>query len=189
MDDKAKKAALRWWQSMMLPPTELQQLQIHPAPTVYKAQLRRCDTPEAAMLTEGFKALWFSLPEDITGCDNKRILAQSMECWAAITAALVHVKTDTKRDIAYEAGRKEEGDKSAVSELRFRKLQNARTPEELLQRLRRILHQIKGKVSPAQLMDDIDRWFREQNAFKPRKADKRIAVRWAMSYYRAAAGK
>lgn len=186
MDEKAKKAAQRWWQAMMLSPAELRQLHIPPAPSVYKAQLRRCSTPEAAMLTEGFRALWYSLPEEITEQED-RILARNMECWATIAVALVNVKTDTKRDIAYEAGRKGEGDRSIVSELRFSQLQNAKSPEEFLRRLRRILHQIKGKASPKQLMADIDQWFREHNAFKPRKADKRIAVRWAMSYYQAAA--
>lgn len=185
----AKKAAYRWWQSMMLSPAELQPHHIPPAPTVYKARLRRCATPEAAMLTEGFKALWFSLPVEIFDQQRGDIVDRNMECWATIAAALVNVKTDTKRDIAYEAGKKEEGDKSLVSELRFRKLQNAKTPEEFLWRLRRILHQIKGKVSPEQLIDDISQWFAEHNRFIPRKADKRIAVRWAMSYYRAAAAR
>lgn len=189
MDQQAKKAAYRWWQSMVLSPAELQQLHILPAPTVYKARLRRCATPEAAMLTEGFKALWFLLPEEITEQEKDYIAAQNMECWASIAAALVNVKTDTKRDIAYEAGKKVEGDKSVVSELRFNQLQNAQTSEEFLRRLRRILHQIKGKVSPEQLIDDIDQWVREHYSFRPRKAEKRIAVRWAMSYYRAAAGK
>lgn len=189
MDQKAKKAALHWWQSMMLSPAELKQLHVYPAPTVYKAQLRRCATPEAAMLTEGFRALWYSLPKEITEHENGCIAEQNMECWATIAAILVHVKNDTKGDIAYEAGKKGEGDKPLVSELRFGRLQNARTPEEFLRNVCRILHQIKGTVSVEQLIVDIHQWFWEHNSFKLRQAGKRIMVRWAMSYYGASSAR
>ena len=36
---------------------------------------------------------------------------------------------------------------------------------------------------------DIEQWFKEHNTLRPRKADKRIAVQWAMDYYRAASKK
>jgi CRISPR system Cascade subunit CasB len=73
-----------------------------------------------------------------------------------------------------------------VSELRFSQLQNSKTPDEFLRRMRRILKQINGEVSVEELGNDIEQWFFEHNQFRPRKAEKRISVRWAMDYYRAA---
>ena len=197
MERQSQKAVFRWWQSIMLGPAELKEKHIRPAPTEYKARLRRCATPEAVMLTDGFKALWFSLPDEIIASDDERSLAKSMECWATVAAALVYVRPGTvdgggkarAGNIAYEAGRKRDGDKSRVSELRFAQLQNARTPEEFLRRLRRILQQLNGAVSPESLICDIANWFAEHNSLRPRKADKRIAIQWAISYYRAAMAK
>jgi CRISPR system Cascade subunit CasB len=100
-------------------------------------------------------------------------------CW-------VHVRKDTKQKFAFQAGRKTDGDKSVVSELRFSQLQNSKTPDEFLRRMRRILKQINGEVSVEELGNDIEQWFFEHNQFRPRKAEKRISVRWAMDYYRAA---
>ncbi len=185
MEYKAKMATRRWWQSMLLSPSELEKWHIQPSPSGNKAQLRRCDSAEAAMLTEGFRALWLSLPNEITQGSDPKILLR----WATIAAALVHVKPGSEKGIASEAGKKGDGDKSVVSELRFAQLQNAKTPEEFLRRIRRILQQLKGVVSPESLADDIEQWFVERDQFRPRKAEKRIIVRWAMDYYRAASSK
>mgnify|MGYP000263802068 CR=1 FL=1 len=182
MDTDSKSATLRWWQSMMLSSAELTAKHIKPAPSAYKARLRRCETAEAAMLTDGFNALWFSLPEKVTNTDKP----QDMLRWACIAVALSHVKSTTGKSIASEAGKNGDADKSIVSELRFSQLQNAKTPEEFLRRLRRVIQQLKGGVSPVSLAEDIYQWFAEHDQFRPRRADKRIAVRWAMEYYRAA---
>lgn len=186
MDKKSQLTVLRWWQSMNLSPDELAQKHISVAPTSYRAQLKRCDSSDAAMLTEGFRALWLKLDEDITNGDYR---GRQIEKWAVVAALLVHVKKNIGVKLALQAGRKTDGDKSVVSELRFAQLQNARTPDEFLRRLRRILTQIKGEVSVEGLSNDIYQWFSEHNQFRPRKAEKRIAVRWAMDYYRAAGQK
>ncbi len=182
MNDKAKIAVSRWWKSMMLSPEELKKEKgILPAPTVYKAQLRRCNTDESTILSEGFRSLWSSLPTEIT--DKSEF---TMTRWSVIAQVLVCVKTASENSIAFEAGKKETGDKSIVSELRFAQLQNAKTSDELVVRLRRILQQVKGKTSPVKIAIDIERWFVEQNNNQPHKASERLAVRWAMDYYKSA---
>lgn len=185
MDEHSQKALLRWWQSMNLPASQLKEKGILPAPTAHKAQLKRCESADAAMLSQGFRALWDKLSEDET--ESKA--SQGFECWATIAAVLAHVKSDNKIKLALAAGKKGDGDKSIVSELRFSQLQNAKTPDEFLRRLRRIVQQLKGEVSVVYLASDIHRWFAEFYQFRPRKADKRISVQWAMDYYRAASGK
>ncbi len=184
MNKDAKTAVSRWWKSMMLSPTELKQIGLIPAPTVFKAQLRRCDSDESAILSEGFRALWSALPEEVT--DKS---AYTMTTWSVIAQVLVFVKKDTGNSIAFDTGKKESGDKSVVSELRFAKLQNAKTSEELVIRLRRILQQLEGKSSPMKMAIDIERWFYEKSNTQPYKASERIAVRWAMDYYKSASVK
>lgn len=185
MNKDVERIVQRWWQSMFLSPDELKNLGLFPAPTAHKAQLKRCESIDAAMLTEGFRKLWFSLPEELT----KTAKSTDIECWATIAAALVHVRNDSKNKLAEAAGSKAGGEKSVVSELRFAQLQDAKTADDFLRRLRRILQQIKGDISVASLAQDIEQWFKEHHSLIPRKADKRIAVQWAMDYYRAASKK
>lgn len=183
MKSENELTVLRWWQSMFLTPNELKEKGNFSAPTAHRAQLKRCESIDAVMLTEGFRALWFALPEELTTAAK----SSDIECWATIAAALVYVKNNSKDKLATAAGSKAEGDKSVVSELRFAQLQDAKTPDDFLRRLRRILQQIKGEISVVYLATDIEQWFSEHYTFKPRKADKRISVQWAMDYYRAAA--
>ncbi|KUI98084.1 type I-E CRISPR-associated protein Cse2/CasB [Vibrio sp. MEBiC08052] len=172
----------RWWQSMVLSKDELKKTDIYPAPSGAKARLKRCDSVDSAMMTEGFRLLWMALPEAFTG----QAKPQDIECWATIAAALVYITAESETSFARAAGKKGDNDKSAVSEMRFAQLQAAKTPDEFLRRLRRILQQVKGKVSPLALAQDIEQWFQEHDSMRPHKADKRIAVQWAMDYYRAA---
>lgn len=178
----AEYLAYRWWQRMFLSPVELKAINSYPAPTAFKAQLRRCNNLDAAMLSEGFRDLWLSLPEKIT----KEAQPKAIEAWAAVAAALVFVKADSKTTLAAAAGKKGDGEKSIVSELRFAQLQNSKTPDEFLMRLRRILQQLNGQVSVQSLISDIQRWFNEHYSFRPAKAANRLAVNWAMDYYQAA---
>ncbi|MDW7748531.1 type I-E CRISPR-associated protein Cse2/CasB, partial [Halomonas sp.] len=58
-------ALRRWWQRLTL---SREVLKAHtdapPWPKGMRAALRRCDTLEAAMLTEAFRHLWQQLPAD-----------------------------------------------------------------------------------------------------------------------------
>ncbi|QMV16518.1 type I-E CRISPR-associated protein Cse2/CasB [Vibrio spartinae] len=172
----------RWWQSMVLSKDELKKMDGYPAPSGAKARLKRCDSVDSAMMTEGFRLLWMALPEALT----EQAKPQDIECWATIAAALVYIPAEYKTLFARAAGKKGDNDKSAVSEMRFAQLQAAKTPDEFLRRLRRILQQVKGQVSSLALAQDIEQWFFEHHSMRPNKADKRIAVQWAMDYYRAA---
>ncbi|WP_417552799.1 type I-E CRISPR-associated protein Cse2/CasB [Marinomonas fungiae] len=189
LTEQEYSTVLRWWQSMFLDSSALKEKGIMPAPTSYKAQLKRCDSADAAMLQEGFRALWLPLLDK-----GVKDSSQSLEAWATVAAVLVHIKQDNETKLATQAGKKvdKQGkatDKSIVSELRFAKLQNAPTPDEFLKRLRRIVQQVDGKVSPTKVAADILQWFDEHYAWQPRKADKRISVRWAMDYYQSASQK
>jgi CRISPR system Cascade subunit CasB len=186
MDNASIKAAMNWWRSISLPIDQLKAKGLYPAPSAHKATIKRCNSLDGIMLTEGFRSLWLSLPEDIINSDKKSII----ECWALIAGVLVYVKDGKSENIAKSSGAKKDGsDKSIVSELRFSQLQSAKTAEDFYRRLRRVIQQLDGKVSPESLMKDIDTWFREQDDFYPRKPENRLAVNWAMDYYRAAAQK
>lgn len=182
MNHDIKRVVQRWWQRMYLSPDELKKVGMIPAPSSQKAQLKRCESIDAAMLSEGFRTLWLSQPEEIIDQSHSR----DIECWATIAAALVYVKKDNDINLATAAGRKNDGDKSIVSELRFAQLQSAKTPDDFLRRLRRILQQIDGVTSVVNLATDIEQWFSEYYQFRPLRADNRIAVKWAMEYYQAA---
>lgn len=176
---------LRWWQSMFLPVEQLKEYGLQSAPTLYKAQLKRCDSLSAIMLTEGFRTLWLNLPSEITEAATE----QDFECWATLAGILVYIKSDSKQKLAQAAGTKADGDKSVVSELRFAQLQDAKSADELLKRMRRILQQVNNDVSVTALIKDVQKWFAEQHNFRPDRADKRISVQWAMDYYRSASTK
>lgn len=181
-----QRAAYRWWQSMFLSADELKAFNNFPAPTVFKAQLKRCSTIDTAMLSEGFRDLWLSLPEEISSSTKPQVPEKRIETWAAIAAVLVFVKEDVKTKLACAAGQKGDGDKSIVSESRFAQLQNAQTPDEFVMRLRRILQQLGGKVSVEHLINDILQWFAEHYGLRQERSKKRLTVRWAMDYYQAA---
>ena len=195
MDDQEFKVVNRWWQSMFLDTSELKEKHIQPAPTSHKAELKRCDSADDAMLSEGFRALWIALLnsglEEALQSMSKETQTQKLEAWATVAAVLVYIKQDNGEKLAVQAGKKlnkqgEPTDKSIVSELRFAKLQNTPTPDDFLKRLRRIIHQLDGNVSPTKVVSDILQWFQEHYDRQPRKADKRITVQWAMDYYRSA---
>lgn len=197
MDDQTRKQtqerAIRWWKAMHLSKEELKKEKIAPAPTVWKAELKRCKSLDAVMLTKGFRALWLQLDESIT--TDSKYVSHNMVCWAmvAVTLAFVEKNCDDpsakpyrKHSFAWLAGKNGQGDKPIVSELRFAQLQQAQTPDEFVRRLRRILQQLNYTVSVPILIKDISQWYQEHTSAKPRAADKRIAVIWAMDYYQVA---
>lgn len=177
----------RWWKSMSLSPDELKAENIRPAPTVFRAELKRAASPEAVLLTSGFRALWLSLPEDLRD-ENAR--PWTPLAWATVAGVLSLVRTDQQGRFAAALGQIDtDTDKSKVSELRFAQLQGAKTPEDFYRRLCRIVRQLKGKVPVLPLARDILAWYDEHNRKLPLRADKRLSVTWAMDYYRAAEAK
>ncbi|MBC8951443.1 type I-E CRISPR-associated protein Cse2/CasB [Xenorhabdus sp. PB62.4] len=187
MNNLSKSRLMRWWESMFLSASELQEKKIPPAPTLYKAQLKRCQDIDDVTLTEGFRALWFSLLEkDSEGSNSEENEQKNITIWAMIAVTLVYVKVNTTTNLATAAGTKTENDKSVVSALRFAQLQATKTPDEFIMRLRRILQQLNGQVSVLSLANDIEQWMEEHHQSRPHRANKRLSVRWAMDYYKAA---
>ena len=181
LSDEEVKVLRSWWQSLVLSDAELKEKHIHSAPSGHKAKLKRAESVDAVLMQDAFRTLWLSLPE------KEHHSANNMESWAVIAASLIHVSPGYQDGIAAAAGKKpEKGDKSLVSEMRFSQLQAAKTPNELLRTLRRLLKLMKGKVEPLDLAKNINQWFSEYHQSGLVHAKNRISVKWAMDYYRAA---
>lgn len=173
--------ARRWWQSMNESQAALQAHNIKPAGSSQRALLRRCTTIEAACMTEGFRALWQSIPDNENG--RKKL---SIEVCAAIAAVVCQVRVDEPGvSIGKACGRENEKGRVPVSEIRFARLQSARTLDELVSRLRRLLPLIKHSVDVAKLAMDINDWAWQKKQNRKLDPGRRIEMRWAMEYYSA----
>ena len=173
---QALQQAEYWWQQMHLPASGVKGIK---APSRYRAELRRCNTADAAMLTEGFRALWLALPESV-----RLQRPYSIEAWATVAAVLAHVTDAQSCSFGASLGQWDsKTDKAVVSELRLQQLQGARSSQDFYRRLHRLVKQLGGKANPKVLTQDILDWFDEHYSQQPRRADKRVAVRWALDYF------
>ena len=183
-------ALRRWWQRLTLSADALKAYtEARPWPKGMRATLRRCDTIEAAMLTEAFRHLWSLLPakEDQTESQRDRRL----QAWACIALVVAELREDAaKMPLGARLGQqKRETGKPHMSELRFQQLMTSRTPEELLQRLRRALALIdKRGVSVVHLADNIALWWREYQGGMSPQPTRRLGFLWANDYFGATAG-
>ncbi len=173
---------LRWWESLFLSSDELNKKGIISAPSRYKAELKRCESITAIMLTEGFRALWLSFPSELIN----QAKTEDIERWAVIVAVLVYITQNGEKHFATIAGEKDESKKSCISESRFLQLQSSRNYDEFIRRLRRILIQIKGKSSVLSMCKDLEKWVLEKQQIRSVQASEQVIVEWAMKYYRAA---
>ncbi|MDN3555213.1 type I-E CRISPR-associated protein Cse2/CasB [Halomonas maura] len=183
-------ALRRWWQRLTL---SSEALQAHtaapPWPKGMRATLRRCDTIEAAMLTEAFRHLWSSLPAKDDQPERQR--DQRLQAWACIALVVAELREEQPRmPLGAGLGRqKRETGKPYMSELRFQQLMTSSTPEELVQRLRRGLALIdKRGVSVVHLADNIALWWREYQGGASPQPTRRLGFIWANDYFGAAAG-
>jgi CRISPR system Cascade subunit CasB len=183
-------ALRRWWQRLTLSADALKShTDARPWPKGMRATLRRCDTIEAAMLTEAFRHLWSLLPakEDQTESQRDRRL----QAWACIALVVAELREDAaKMPLGARLGQqKRETGKPHMSELRFQQLMTSRTPEELVQRLRRALALIdKRGVSVVHLADNIVLWWREYQGGMSPQPTRRLGFLWANDYFGATAG-
>ncbi|GHC37628.1 type I-E CRISPR-associated protein Cse2/CasB [Aidingimonas halophila] len=183
-------ALRRWWQRLTLPAVELKaQTDAPPWPKGVRATLRRCDTIEAAMLTEAFRHLWNQLP---TGDEsNSWQRDRSLQVWACIALVVAELREEKPdRPLGACLGeQKRETGKPHMSELRFQQLMACRTPEELVQRLRRALALVDRRgVSAVHLADNIALWWREHHGMSSAKPSRRLGFIWANDYFGATAG-
>ncbi|EMA8638491.1 type I-E CRISPR-associated protein Cse2/CasB [Cronobacter malonaticus] len=151
-----------------------------------RASLRRSHTLNDVWLSEGFRSLAARVPTlwNVAGREWRF-------CALGIVAALAaHVKTvDTRASFAEQLGHKE-GNHAVMSELRFRRLSQARTQEELFRQLRRAVQLLRGVVNLPDLAEGVFRWCaeedeRERHAARRRAPTDYIRVRWALDYYMA----
>jgi len=175
-----------WWQRLTLSPEMLKKLGSRPGWSKgVRAELRRCDRPEAALLTEGFRHLWGEVGSSDTQKDQLYV-------WAGLAMVLAELGDDQAGvTLAAQAG-KQKGDtkKPRMSELRFQQLMECHSFEELLTRLRRALALVDKKgVSAVSLADDILQWWKEnESPWRPERPTQGVAFRWANDYFRQVAG-
>lgn len=135
-----------------------------------RAELRRCANILQVMEVAGFHHLHARLlPLGLankTQEDTERAAAQL----AVVAAVLAHLKEGGERKpaLAFSTGASP-GDPPPVSPLRFRQVLEARTPDELLLRLRRVLPLARG-LDPIQLAADAFHW------------SDRIRKQWVFAY-------
>lgn len=130
-----------------------------------RAELRRCGTTLQVMEVAGFHHLRVRLlPLGLS--EGERAAAQL----AVVAASLAHIKKrgERKPTLAFSTG-ESPGDPPPVSPLRFRQVLEARTPDELLLRLRRVLPLANG-LDPIQLAADAFHW------------SDRIRKQWVLDY-------
>ncbi|MBZ9567081.1 type I-E CRISPR-associated protein Cse2/CasB [Modicisalibacter tunisiensis] len=177
----------RWWQRLTLPAETLKtHTDAPPWPKGLRATLRRCDTIEAAMLTEAFRHLWQQLPDE--GGEPEWRRNQRLQAWSCIALVVAELREDAPRmPLGAALGQqKRETGKPFMSELRFQQLMTSRTPEELVQRLRRALALIdKRGVSAVHLADNIALWWREYQGDVAPKPTRRLGFIWANDYFGA----
>ena len=170
---------LQWWQSI----AENEEKGTRKSDKAARAELRRVRTPDEALLTEGFRNLWFALP-------SGRRDTRDMRAWGCVAAALAEVNShDSARSLATAMGSESEAGsgKPRVSELRFQQLLRSDDLDDFLRRIRRAVRLLKRDVNVVSLADDILHWNREKGGDLAPRPDRRLAVRWANDYFTALA--
>lgn len=163
-----------WWARLNGEQVEGQR----PLPSGTRAVLRRAQGPDDALLSQGFRELWLTLPP---GRRNE----WDMRAWGAVAIALAEVDTHVP-DLLFAtamAQEKESGGGPRVSELRFQQLLRSADLDELTRRARRAVHLIGDKVDVRSLADDLLLWHREKDSGYTARPAHRLAVRWADAYY------
>lgn len=179
-------ALRRWWQRLTLTPQELIALTHQPPlPRGVRAVLRRCDSADAAMLTQGFRELWAMLPETTQQADYRDEQLQVWSCIALIAAELR--KEEKGVSLAKRLGQqKDNTGKPLMSELRFQQLLSCPTPAEFIQRLRRALALAnKQDMSVVLLASVIALWWREHRGRLSAKPTQRLGFVLANDYFAA----
>ncbi|MFC3284068.1 type I-E CRISPR-associated protein Cse2/CasB [Litchfieldella rifensis] len=179
-------AVRRWWQRLTLNPEELKAFTKQPPwPRGARAALRRCDSPESAMLTEAFRLLWQQLPQQESSEGQRDVRLQVWSCIALVLAEVREEKSGITLGSQLGKQKKETG-KPCMSELRFQQLVSCHSPEELMQRLRRALALIdKQGVSVVHLADNIALWWGEYQGRLAASPSKRLGFQWANDYFGA----
>ncbi|HKK05949.1 MAG TPA: type I-E CRISPR-associated protein Cse2/CasB [Gammaproteobacteria bacterium] len=178
--DEEQAAVFDWWAKLSGHGTAWDGQSLDTGwPAGVRAVLRRARAPDDALLSEGFRHLWFALPES-------RRKPWEMTAWGCIAAVLAEVRTH-QPGIEFAAAMGGEVEKGAgkprVSELRFSQLQHSNDLNELQRRMRRMVHLLDEKVNVLSLADGILHWQREHAGYVDVAPDRRLPVRWATAYF------
>jgi CRISPR system Cascade subunit CasB len=178
-DDQLRETVYNWWARLAGLQADGETPNADGAARAERAVLRRARSPDDAMLSEGFRRLWFELPA------NERS-PRWMPDWASVAVVLSNVRRHRPdKSFAASLGERpdEHSDKPVFSELRFRQLQQSRSPEELTRRLQRAVHLLRETAHVVSLADNIIQWHREYAGNPARRPEERLAVRWAQAYF------
>ncbi len=138
INEEMQKVLLNWW-------TRLQEN------NGGRAQLRRCNSPEEAVIHSETYRLKNMLPKWI-----------SLEAIATIAGVSAHIKNDTSLGFAKSlATPKEKNGRVPLSESRFRQLLSCREWDELYRSLRRTVSILDGNVNLISFADTVLLWNNE----------------------------
>lgn len=155
-----------------------------------RASLRRCKNVNEIFCAEGFqsllgrtKSIWLRPLGDESS--SLKVQQSNFIALAIIAALFSHVKNhDASSSFATQLGAKG-NEAAAMSELRFKRLLLASTPDELFRQLRRAIALRGGKVNLVSLADGVFAWCRENNGIRAYRPTDSIRVNWALDYYQA----
>ncbi|BAU57411.1 CRISPR-associated protein [Halorhodospira halochloris] len=175
---EARSSVYQWWQRVSRAVEADGEGGLPAFSTAVRPALRRAKTPDDALLTEGFRLLWFAVPDNLKAPRNMPALG----CVAAVLAEVREM--DQQKSFAAAMGSQvEKTGKPRVSELRFQQLQQSHDLEELQRRLRRAVALLGKKVHVLSLADNIMQWHREKSGHPDYRPDRRLPVRWATDYF------
>lgn len=178
-DEQVAGTVYDWWARLAGLQTDGETTNSDGAARAERAVLRRARSPDDALLTEGFRRLWFDLPA-------KQRTNWRMPAWASVAVVLAHVRQHrSDKSFAASLGERPDqySDKPVFSEPRFRQLQQSRSPEELARRLQRAVHLLRQTAHVVSLADNIMQWHQEYAGHPAWRPEERLAVRWAQAYF------
>jgi CRISPR system CASCADE complex protein casB len=189
MSEKQRQWVRDWWRSLHRRDQDKDALigELRGQGQADGARLRRCMTAEE--LLSNSATLLFARRLIVLGAVNKLFSDESRiyEQLAWVAGALAHVKEDLVdgKTLASRLGKGSDGERPAMSELRFRSLQAASIPEDFFLKIRRAIQLAGKKTDVAQLADDLFAWQLEQGNLASR-AGSGVKFHWAYDYYLSA---
>lgn len=206
LTDQEVRIIRRWWIRLTQTQPAIEAIKVsegwpegadtRPFPNGVRARLRRCATPEAAMLSEGFRLLWSQREQLVdSACEPPRWREEALLRWACIALVLADLRSEQSesgknkgpRPLGECLGSKTPStDQPMMSELRLERLMRVRDPAELAMRLRRALGLVRQRgVCALSIARLVALWFSEQRTEAPMQPTRRYAFVLANDYFKA----
>lgn len=141
-----------------------------------RAELKRSSSPLEAMLCQATHSLKREFP----------YWPDKPEIIASIAGILALVKVDTGvNGISYatQLAKPKEGNKSPLSESRFKKIIKSQTWNEFYMNIRRSVEILKGQVNICSLADGIIQWGKKNKSDEVAIGSESLEFQWAQDYY------